>query len=196
MSVFSGFSQEVVPDSETGETVVEPILPPESENSVVETSQTLDRLFEKLRVDPNSNSAKATARQIWREWTQTDSDTVNLLMRWASRAMGEKKHAQASDLLDRVVVLAPDYAEGWNRRATVHYYRKDFSKSIADIEATLTLEPRHFGALSGLAAILQRIGQDEKALETWYKVLEIYPANQQAQESVIELEEELSGRRT
>lgn len=178
------------------ETVVEPILPPEDENSVVETDQTLDRLFEKLRKDPKSKSAGATARMIWREWIASGSKSIDLLMHWAISAMQKKQYAKAQDLLDQVVVLAPEFPEGWNRRATLYYTMDDFSRSIADIETTLALEPRHFGALSGLAVILQRVGNDEAALETWYRVLEIYPANPQAQQSVITLEEKLAGSRT
>lgn len=173
-----------------------PILPPDENSGVVESGDTLDRLFEKLKRDPKQASANATARMIWREWAESGSKTIDLLMNWASRAMAKKQYAKAMDLLDQVIVLAPDYSEGWNRRATLHYTMNDFGRSISDIETTLALEPRHFGALSGLAAILQQIGNDEASLKTWYKVLEIYPANKQAQESVIELEEKLAGRRT
>ena len=70
---------------------------------------------------------------------------------------------------------------------------QNFGKSIADIESTLALEPRHYGALAGLAAILERLGQPEKSLETWYRVLEVYPAMKNAQDSVIRLEENLAG---
>ena len=116
-------------------------------------------------------------------------------MNWAITAMRRNDYGKAQDLLDQVVVLAPEYAEGWNRRATLYYTMQDFGRSIADIETTLALEPRHFGALSGLAAIMQRTGNDKVALKTWYKVLEIYPANPQAQESVIRLEEKLADSR-
>ena len=179
-----------------GQEVAEPILPPESD-AVVESGDTLDTLFERLKRDPKESSASAIAKEIWREWSlASGSDSINLLMRWATRAMQAKEFAKAQDLLDEVVVLAPTYAEGWNRRATLYYYMEDFGRSIVDIETTLALEPRHFGALSGLAAILQQTGNDEAALETWYKVLEIYPANAQAQNSVITLEEKLAGSRT
>lgn len=187
-------AQEVAPPDEAEKT--EPILPPEDGGSVVETGDTIDRLFEKLRKDPRQSSARATARMIWREWSYSGSRSVDLLMAWAARAMGSKDYSKAQDLLDHVIVIAPDYAEGWNRRATLYYTIDDFGKSLADIETTLALEPRHFGALSGLAAIMQRIGKEEEALDAWYKVLEIYPANRQAQEAVIKLEEELAGRRT
>lgn len=172
-----------------------PILPPEEGTAVIETGDTLDRLFEKLRTDPKHSSASATAKMIWREWADSGSKSINLLMNWAAAAIAKKDHAAALDLLDQVTVLAPEFAEGWNRRATLHFTLKDYGRSISDIEATLALEPRHFGALSGLAVILQQVGKDKAALETWYRVLKIYPANIQAQKSVMELEEKLSGNR-
>lgn len=175
---------------------VEPILPPENSEDIVETGDTLDRLFDKLKKDPKYASASATARMIWREWSASGSRSVDLLMSWAARAMGTKDYAKAQDLLDHVIVLAPDYAEGWNRRATLYYTLDDYGRSLTDIQATLSLEPRHFGALSGLAAIMQRVGKEREALNAWYKVLEIYPANKQAQQAVIMLEEKMAGSRT
>ncbi len=156
----------------------------------------LDDLFAKLKKQTNYGAANATAVQIWTAWTDSGSDTINLLMDRALQAMQGKNTSLAEDLLNQVVVLAPDYAEGWNRRATFYFTISDFPRSISDIEVTLALEPRHFGALSGLAMILQQLDRDEEALTTWYRVLEVYPANKQAQKSVIDLEEKLSGRRT
>jgi tetratricopeptide (TPR) repeat protein len=172
----------------------EPIMPPEN-NSVVSTGETLDRLFESLRKDIDSNSASATAGMIWREWSSSGSKSIDLLMNWAGKAMGLQDFAKAQDLLDHVVVIAPDYAEGWNRRATLYFSMNDFGRSLADIETTLALEPRHFGAISGLASIMQRVGKKNEALEAWYRVLAVYPANKQAQKAVIDLEEELAGSR-
>lgn len=174
----------------------DPILPPENPDAVVETGDPLELLFAKLKKDPRHTSASATARMIWREWSASGSRSVDLLMSWAARAMGAKDYAKAQDLLDHVVVLAPDYAEGWNRRATLYYTLDDYGRSLTDIQATLSLEPRHFGALSGLAAIMQRVGKEKEALDAWYRVLEIYPANKQAQQAVITLEEKLAGSRT
>ena len=185
------YAQQINPDVQQAK----PINPPEN-NSVVETNDRLERLFEKLASDVNPDSAKAIAGMIWRRWTDSGSDNINLLMEWTSAALERSDHGKALDLLDNVTVLAPEYAEGWNRRALVYFQIGDLGKSIADIETVLALESRHFGALSGLAVILQRIGRDREALNAWYKVLAVYPANQQAQKSVVELEEKLSGRRT
>lgn len=180
------------PDEETAS----PILPPENNEAVIESNQTLDRLFEQLRKDPRHSSASATAGMIWREWTASGSRSIDLLMKWAGTAMRNQDFAKAEDLLDQVIVLSPEFAEGWNRRATLYFHKLDYSRSLADVEKTLSLEPRHFGALSGLAAIMQRLDRDEDALKAWYRVLEIYPANKTAQNAVITLEEKLAGSRT
>lgn len=155
---------------------------------------TLDDLFEDLRRQTKAPAANRVARMIWREWGDSGSDTVNLLMQWSGKALEEKKYAVAEDLLTQIITLAPDYAEGWNRRATLYFAQSDYGRSIADIERVLQLEPRHFGALAGLGMILDRTGAERKALETWYRVLEIYPANRRAQQAVVKLEEELAGK--
>lgn len=159
-------------------------------------AESLDSLFADLKKQTNEKRAKRITRRIWSEWTRSGSASIDLLMNRAGEAMKRNRNGVALDLLDQVVTLAPDYAEGWNRRATVYYTMKKFADSISDIEQVLRLEPRHFGALSGLAVMLQGLGREKKALETWHRVLEIYPANSQAQESVIKLEDKLSGRAT
>ncbi len=160
------------------------------------SAETLNSLFDDLRRQTNEKAAKRISRKIWDEWTDSGSPSIDLLMLRVGQAMKDKRNNVALDLLDQVITLAPDYAEGWNRRATLHYVMREFGRSISDIERVLLLEPRHFGALSGLAVMLQTLDKDEKALETWYKVLEIYPASAQAQTNVIKLEDKLAGNPT
>jgi tetratricopeptide (TPR) repeat protein len=167
----------------------------ESEDQAEERQEaTLDELFAQLAHQTSTAGANRIARQIWAKWNESGSATVDLLMGWAGEAIREKKYTVAEELLTQVTVLVPEYAEAWNRRATMFYLKNDFGRSIADIERTLQLEPRHFGALSGLGIILQRTGLDEKALEAWYRVLAIYPANAAAQKAVVEIEEKLAGQ--
>ena len=153
----------------------------------------LDGLFKQLKRTRDDKLAKRISSRIWEEWQTSDSKSVDLLAGWARKASGSKKFGVALDLLDQVVVLRPKYAEGYNQRATLHFMMKNYDKSIADIERTLALEPRHYGALAGLAAILERLNQKEKALETWYKTLAVYPAMKSAQNAVLRLEEDLAG---
>lgn len=156
----------------------------------------IDSLFETLRKETRAVAARRVAEQIARKWNQSGSATIDLLMGWAGESMRSEKNALALDLLTQVIILEPEYAEGWNRRATLYYATGELGRSLADIERTLEIEPRHFGALSGLAAILQKTGQKKKALEVWNRVLAVYPANEQAQKAVIELEDELAGQAT
>ncbi|MER0238841.1 tetratricopeptide repeat protein [Fulvimarina sp. MAC8] len=155
--------------------------------------ETLDTLFAELKKIGDENEAKRTARKIQRRWHDSGSDTIDLLMRRATRAMGQKESETVLDLLDQVLVLEPDYAEAWNRRATAHFASGQYGKSISDIEQTLVREPRHWGALMGLALILERTKQDEKALEVYREVLDVYPALKSAQDAVGRLSEKLTG---
>jgi tetratricopeptide (TPR) repeat protein len=131
----------------------------------------LDALFAKLKTESHAASAGRIARQIVGIWNESGSDTINLLMQWSAEAIGRQQYAAAQDLLEQVTTLKPDYAEGWNRRATLYFMMSDYGRSLSDIEQTLRLEPRHFGALSGLAAIFQKTSKNRQALDAWYRVL-------------------------
>lgn len=157
--------------------------------------QTLDDMFIELRRAKSEAAAGGVAERIKERWDKSGSATVDLLMQWAGEAMDRKDWAATQDFLDQVVVLKPDFAEGWNRRATMHYLAGNFPKSMADIERTLALEPRHFGALAGMAIIFLEIGKKEPALAAYKRVLEVYPQMREAQRQVGELEDELTGSR-
>jgi tetratricopeptide (TPR) repeat protein len=168
---------------------------PETQGLEPEKSRTdrLDEYFSALKRESEPASARRIADRIWAEWRRSDSATANQLMAWANEAIRDKRYYTALDLLDQITVLIPDYAEGWNRRATLHYMMNNHAKSMADIHVVLQLEPRHFGALMGMASILTAAGSDEAALGTYLKVLEVYPAMREAQNRVSELTEELAG---
>ncbi|KQT86348.1 hypothetical protein ASG48_04190 [Aurantimonas sp. Leaf443] len=153
----------------------------------------LDRLFTELSREPDAEKAKAIAGRIEAEWRKSGSATVDLLMQWAARAMGHKQTAAAYDMIDSALVLAPDYAEAWNRRATLNFATDQWGKSLADIEQTLSREPRHFGALVGLGLILERMGRKERALEAYARALSVYPTLKSAQDAVARLSDELLG---
>ncbi len=154
----------------------------------------LDTLFEALKIAPDEASAKAIEDRIWALWMVSGSDTCNLLMGRAKAAADGQDYTLAIKLLDAVIELKPDYVEGWNRRATVYYLQKDYARSLADIREVLAREPRHFGALSGLGAILQEIGDDKHALEAYRKALAIDPHLEHVGEVVKTLTEKVEGR--
>ncbi|MBO0346971.1 tetratricopeptide repeat protein [Roseibium sp. CAU 1637] len=153
----------------------------------------LDGLFDDLAAAEGETQARIRAHRIQLLWLRSGSDTVDLLMRRAGTALQQEDLILAQDLLDVVVTLAPEFAEGWNRRATVFYMKSDFSKSLADIERTLALEPRHWGALSGLGIIQRRLGQDKRALETFRRALSIHPGLENASEAIETLEKDAAG---
>ncbi|TIM16995.1 MAG: hypothetical protein E5Y74_31195 [Mesorhizobium sp.] len=148
----------------------------------------LDQLFSDLKRERNEKAAERIAGNIWSEWSQSGSASIDLMMQWSQKAVEGQKFDVALDFLDQVVTLQPTYAEGWNRRATVHFMMKNYGKSMSDIDHT-----RHFGALSGLAQIMALTGHKQSALEAWQKVLAIYPMMRSAQDQVGTISEELAG---
>jgi tetratricopeptide (TPR) repeat protein len=100
----------------------------------------------------------------------------------------------AVKLLDSIVKIKPDYVEGWNRRATIFYMRKDYGRALNDIREVLKREPRHFGALAGFGLILQDIGDDRQALEVYRRALSVYPRMERIPDLVKTLQEKVEGR--
>jgi len=156
--------------------------------------QDLDFLFGALKVAPDETSAKAIEQRIWAQWLISKSDTANLLMSRVKKAVEAKDLDLAMRLLDAVVELNPDYVEGWNRRATLHYMRKEFGESLADISHVLALEPRHFGALTGLGLIMQELGDEKRALDAFRKALEVNPHLERVPDYVKSLSGKVQGR--
>ncbi|HVY19108.1 MAG TPA: tetratricopeptide repeat protein [Bauldia sp.] len=152
-------------------------------------AEQLDSLFEMLRTAKNQSQAESTETMIAALWLKSGSDTVDLLMDWAQHAVKDKNYPLALDYLDRILTLKPDYVEGWNTRATVYYLREDYGRALADIEKTLEIEPRHFGALTGLGTILREMGDDKRALEVYRKVIALDPHLDSVQKEIDELSE-------
>jgi len=167
---------------------------PSEETSPADSKTKLDELFASLAKARSEEEGQSVERQIVRIWLQSGSPTIDLLMRRAIGAMQDKDYPLALDYLDSVTMLKPDYAEGWNKRATVYYLMDDYGQSIADIEHVLALEPRHFGALSGLGHILEDIGEDKRALEVFDRALEIHPNLTEIRKSADKLRKHLGGR--
>lgn len=148
---------------------------PPSEPAPGVDSQTLDQLFATMANPDDKSAGKSAEAEIQRRWRKSGSDTVDLLMSWAADALAAKQYGQALDFLDSVVTLKPDFAEGWNRRATIFYLQDDYGKAIADLEKVLALQPRHFGALAGLGMILREISHDKEALTALEKAVDLDP---------------------
>jgi tetratricopeptide (TPR) repeat protein len=156
----------------------------------------LNALFERLRATPSDAEAKVIEQQIWQIWGESDDDAVGRLMQAGVVAMVQQEYGIALESFDQLVKQAPDFAEGWNKRATVYYLMGNFPASVSDIERTLQLEPRHFGALSGLGLIYDAIEEPAAALRSFEAALAIDPHLDETRQRVKELRQELAGRRT
>jgi len=132
-------------------------------------------LFDQLKLAPDVHVAEVVAASIWTIWSEADDRAVNILMRDGVSAMGRRDLRSALSKFDQIVTIAPEFAEGWNKRATVNYLMGRYPESLADIDKTLALEPRHFGALSGRGLVYIELGEEELALESFEAALDIYP---------------------
>ena len=161
-----------------------------------QTDARLPALFAQLQAAPDPAAAEAVAARIWVIWSETaDPDAVALLQRGESAmTAGDLNTAQAA--FDLLVVRAPGFAEAWNKRATLRYLQGDDPGSVADIRRTLVLEPRHFGALSGLGLIEARNGRPELALRSFEAALAIHPFLSGAKANIDALREQLKGEPT
>ena len=183
-------------DPPPGHAPIEPMQPPMDLPRVQrgDRTQNLDFLFGALKVAPDAASAKHIEERIWSLWLASGSDTANLLMTRVKAAMEAKDVDLALKLLDSIVEIRPEYIEAWNRRATLHYMKKDFARSLADIRQVLAREPRHFGAMAGLGMIMQEIGEDKRALDVYRRVLAVHPHIQRIPDLMKQLIEKVEGR--
>jgi tetratricopeptide (TPR) repeat protein len=154
----------------------------------------IDFLFGALKAAPDETSAKAIEDRIWAHWLASGSDTVNLLMARVKTAVDKEDLDLAIEMLDAIIEIRPQYAEAWNRRATVFFLKKDYASALADLRQTLRREPRHFAALAGLGTIMQDIGDDKSALDAFRAALALHPRLKGMAERVNALAEKVEGQ--
>ena len=140
-----------------------------------QTDSRLGALFAELQQAEGYPQAQPAESEIWRIWIEHPDRAVTLLMRKGMEAMGRGDRRGALEDFDQIVKIAPGFAEGWNKRATVHYMLGNHVASLADIEKTLELEPRHFGALSGRGLVYSALEEPELALESFEAALAVHP---------------------
>jgi tetratricopeptide (TPR) repeat protein len=135
----------------------------------------LAELFAELKRAPDKAAGEALAKKIVAVWRKTGDPDIDALMTQARLALQEGGIKEAYGALDRVIETAPNYAEGWNRRATLNYMVGRYAESVRDIHETLKREPRHFGALSGLGMIYMARKNWGAALKAFEKAAEVNP---------------------
>jgi tetratricopeptide (TPR) repeat protein len=137
--------------------------------------QQIDALFGRLAAAKDSDETEGIIGVLDRLELQSGSDTSDLLMQRAVATMEQGNYPVSLSLLDAIVDLNPDWAEGWNKRATARYLAGDAKGAVADIAQTLSRDPRNLGALAGLGMILEDADQREQALRAYQRALAIAP---------------------
>ena len=154
----------------------------------------LDKLFAQLKAAATDEDGMAIESQIWDIWMKSGDENVDALMSIGVAAMDNSDLTQAYQAFDRIVHLAPNFAEGWNKRATVLYYMGRYKESLADIEKTLALEPRHFGALSGRGLCDVELKHEKEALDAFDQALAIDPHMPMIRQAVEEIKKSLADK--
>ena len=152
----------------------------------------LDVLFGILQTSDNEPELQQTEASIWKIWYESGQQEIDALMEDGRIAVQSSDLARAESLYSEVIEMAPEFSEGWNRRATVRYYQKDFEGSLDDIQQTLILEPRHFGAVWGLGMILGWKQDFSGAIIAFERLLEINPHARDARPRIEILKQKLA----
>ena len=156
-------------------------------------SAKLDGLFDRLKTADAAEAGRIES-EIWIEWSKSGSPALDLLLQRGRDALAVGDTGLAVEHFTAVIDQDPTFAEGWNARATAFYQAGEFGPSIADIARVLQLNPRHFGALSGLGTMLEEAGKPEKALEVYKAALAIHPQMEGVIEAVERLEAQATGQ--
>ena len=152
-------------------------------------------LFARLQKVESPEEARALEGRIWGRWMETGDATADNLLAQGTMAMSTGDYRVAVALFNAVIERKPDSSEAFNKRATLYFLVGDFEASVADIVRTLALEPRHFGALSGLGMIEAERKNYKAALEAYTRALAVDPHLQSVKDQVDLLTEVVKGKK-
>ena len=157
----------------------------------------LNKLFNQLKNNSNASMAFEVEMKIWNIWsTHPSQENLTQLLTNGSNLMTQHKLNKAYETFSKVISLDPNWAEGWNKRATVLYMLGRYQESQEDIDEVLRLEKRHFGALSGQGLVQTELKNYEKAINSYIEVQKIYPAMQAPKVMIPRLKELIKGQST
>ena len=156
-----------------------------------QTDGKLDDLFATLSSTSDLTTIRSIENEIWEIWFAHPNNDVEQLMQMGVARMNGNRQPEAMLIFNELIGSFPKYAEAWNRRATLHYVLGNYEESISDIENVLALEPRHFGALSGLGLVYLRINQLTKAKQAFEALIKVHPNSPNARENLRKINEDL-----
>jgi tetratricopeptide (TPR) repeat protein len=155
----------------------------------------LDKLFAALQTSLSNANAASLEREIWAIWTRyPDNQAINYQMDRAIKMIDAGQLDDAEAMFSAIISRKPAFAEAWNKRATVRFFRGDDAGSANDILQVIKLEPRHFGALSGLGMIKVRGGDLQGALQAYRAAQRINPFLPNIEVIIDKLGQRLNGR--
>ena len=152
----------------------------------------LEALFEGLK-NADASSAEQIESRIYEIWSQSGSESMDLLLNRGREALEKGDADLAIEHFTALVDHAPDFPEGYNGRATAYFQKRQFGPSLEDIRRALELNPRHFGAMSGLALIMEEIGRPEDSLAAWREVQKLNPMQRGLSDALLRLERQVEG---
>jgi tetratricopeptide (TPR) repeat protein len=153
----------------------------------------LEDLFSRLATAEEA-AARRIEREIWLEWSKSGSPAMDLLLQRGRDAMAAGDTEQAIGHFSALIDHDPDFAEGWNARATAFFAAGDYGRSVTDIAETLKRNPRHFGAMTGLAVILEQTDRPASALKVWEAARAIHPHLAGVEDAIKRLERDAEGQ--
>ena len=149
----------------------------------------LNRLFNDLKIN-NSNISYEVEQKIWKIWsTHPSNDELTNMLNVGSNLVNNNQLSKAVEIFSDVIFQDPNWAEAWNKRATVLYMMGEFKKSQEDIDKVLELEKRHFGALAGQGLVNIQLKNYEKAIMSYEKAQKIYPTMKSPKIMIKEIKE-------
>ena len=150
----------------------------------------LNKLFNQLKNNSDASMAFEVEMKIWNIWsTHPSQENLTQLLANGSNLMTQHKLNKAYETFSKVISLDPNWAEGWNKRATVLYMLGRYEESQEDINEVLKLEKRHFGALSGQGLVQIELKNYERAINSYKEVQKIYPSMQSPKIMIPQLKE-------
>jgi tetratricopeptide (TPR) repeat protein len=159
-----------------------------------ERDSVLATLYERLAAAEDETAAKPIEESLERVWLYSGSPTVDLLFARGMQAVAQKDYDQALLFFTHVVEQAPDFTEGWNRRAFIYFQRNEVGLALGDLRRAIALDPSNFKALDGLAQVLREIGEKEAALTVLRRLVEVHPHWPGTEKAVEELSREVEGQ--
>lgn len=151
-------------------------------------------LHERLR-DESAFVRSYAEQGLWLLWSRSGDAEIDRVMARGVEHMQAGRHAEALATFSSVIARKPEFAEAWNKRATVHYLAGDYRRSLADCDEVLKRNPRHFGALSGKGRVHVALEQYEQAQGSFRRALEVNPNMVGVELELLRLEERLKAKR-